>query len=288
MKYLVTGAIGHLGQKVVRHLRNYIDETDIRVGVHNMKKASLFDGSSMTVTHLDYTDPSTINQSFTDIDVLIYIPSITYDLVKRVQEFENVLAGAKRNGIESFIFVSFFADQTNNPFQMSPFYAYVPRRLAGSGLAYTYVRNTLYADPLVPYLPELIERGHLIYPVGDQPLSFISRNDSAKAIASLAAQPTMRDHGQSYLLSMPQNYNMIELAKIMTDVTGQPISYRPVTVEQFGRIYKNDGGAELASMYDAGGRGLMSATSNDFHRLTGEDPITMDRFLHANYQKSSL
>lgn len=126
MKYLVTGASGHLGQKVVRHLRNYVDEADIRVGVHNMKKASLFDETNMTVTHLDYTDPTTIDQSFTSIDVLIYIPSITYNLIQRVQEFENVLAGAKRNKIESFIFVSFFADQINNPFQMSPFYAYVP------------------------------------------------------------------------------------------------------------------------------------------------------------------
>lgn len=285
MKYFVTGASGHLGQRVVKQLQQVVENGDtIFAGVHNMAKDKLFDGQSVQVSHLDYFDEGTIDKSFQNTDVLIYIPSITYNLVRRVQEFENVLAGAKRNQVGSFIFVSFFADQVNNPFQMSPFYAYVPRSLAGSGLKYAYVRNSLYADPLPPYLPELIERGHLIYPVGDQPLTFISRDDSAKAIAALATQPTMRDHGQSYLLSMMRNYNMVELGKLMTEITGHHIGYQPVTVEEFGKIYPNDGGAELASMYAAGGRGLLAEVSDDYHRLTGEDPTGMTEYLKYHYQ----
>lgn len=284
MKYLVTAASGHLGQKVVAHLSRLVgDDDQLMAGVHNMKKAALFD-QAVTVTHLDYFDPATIDQSFAGVDVLVYIPSITFDLGRRIREFENVLAGAQKQGVKSFIFVSFFADQADNPFQMAPFYAYVPRRLAGSGLNYAYVRNSLYADPLVPYLPELIDRGAVIYPVGDQPLSFISRDDSAKAIAALATQPTMRDRGQSYLLSMPHNYNMIELSTLMTAATGQQIGYSPVSVAEFGRIYQDDGGAELASMYDAGGRGLLAAVSDDFHRLTGEEPVGMRQFLRDHYQ----
>lgn len=288
MRYFVTGASGHLGQRVVRRLLGLVGNKQLRVGVHNMKKAGLFNDNQVEVSHLDYFNQESIDQSFTDVDILIYIPSITYNLVRRVQEFENVLAGAKRNHVDSFIFVSFFADQRDNPFQMSPFYAYVPRRLAGSGINYSFVRNTLYADPLVPYLNELIERGKLIYPVGDQPLSFISRDDSAKAIAALATQPVMRDHGQSYLLSMPQNYNMVELAHLMTQVTGKKIGYQPVTVEEFGRIYQNDGGAELASMYAAGGRGYLSEVSADFHRLTGEMPVEMTQFLNEHYSSEKL
>lgn len=283
MRYFVTGASGHLGRRVVRQLVKLSGDDQLRAGVHNMKKANLFDNDQLEVAHLDYFDQESIDRSFADVDVLIYIPSITYNLVRRVQEFENVLAGAKRNYVGSFIFVSFFADQVNNPFQMSPFYAYVPRRLAGSGLKYAYVRNSLYADPLPPYLPELIERGHLIYPVGDQAMSFISRDDSAKAIASLATQPVLRDHGQSYLLSMPKNYNMVELGQLMSKVTGKHIGYQPVTVKEFGELYPDDGGAESASMYAAGGRGLLAETSDDYRRLTGEEPTGMEEYLRAHY-----
>lgn len=285
MKYFVTGASGHLGQRVVNQLQQVVEDNDtIFAGVHNMAKAELFTDQAVQVSHLDYFDEPTIDQSFANTDVLVYIPSITYNLVRRVQEFENVLAGAQRNHVGSFIFVSFFADQVNNPFQMSPFYAYVPRRLAGSRLKYAYVRNSLYADPLVPYLPELIERGHLIYPVGDQPLTFISRDDSAKAIAALATQPTMRDRGQSYLLSMTRNYNMVELGKLMTKITHHHIGYQPVSVEEFGKLYPDDGGAKLASMYDAGGRGLLAEVGDDYHRLTGEEPTGMAEYLQDHYQ----
>ncbi|WP_241201831.1 hypothetical protein ACQZOR_08770 [Lactobacillus delbrueckii subsp. bulgaricus] len=54
------------------------------------------------------------------------------------------------------------ADQANNPFQMAGYYAYLPARLASSKLSYAVVKNSLYADPLVSYLPELIARGNVI------------------------------------------------------------------------------------------------------------------------------
>ncbi len=109
-----------------------------------------------------------MTKAFTGQDVVIYIPSRTYSVLQRITEFENSIEALKAAKVENVIFVSFFADQENNPFQMSPYYGYAPRKLAGSGLHYAVIKNSLYADPLVPYLPELIERKHLIYPVGKQ------------------------------------------------------------------------------------------------------------------------
>ncbi len=39
MKYLITGATGNLGEKVTRWLRTMTPENNIRVGIHNLKKA---------------------------------------------------------------------------------------------------------------------------------------------------------------------------------------------------------------------------------------------------------
>lgn len=94
---------------------------------------------------------------------------------------------------------------------MAPFYAYLPTRLADSKLKYAVMRNALYADPLIPYLAELIARKHLIYPVGDQALSFISQADSAEAFAIVATTPALRDHGRHFLLSQPNTFTMPEL-----------------------------------------------------------------------------
>lgn len=288
MKYLITGATGNLGEKVTRWLRTMTLENNIRVGIHNLKKANKFDDLDVEKVKLDYFDLDTLEKAVSGVDLVIYIPSITYDLQRRITEFENVLQAVKKAKAK-LIFVSFFADQENNPFVMSPFYAYVPRRLASSKVEYSIVKNSLYADPLVPYLEELIKRKNIIYPVGAQPLSFITRNDSAHAIACLAMQSIMRDQGQSYLLSMDKNYNMVELSYIMSRITDHKIGYAPVTITEFAKIYAQEGdGKELASMYAGGAKGLLSETSDDFHRLTGREPEEMEHFLRNGYQIARL
>lgn len=288
MKYLITGATGNLGEKVTRWLRTMTPENNIRVGIHNLKKANKFDDLDVEKIKLDYFDLDTLEKAVSGVDLVIYIPSITYDLQRRITEFENVLQAVKKAKAK-LIFVSFFADQENNPFVMSPFYAYVPRRLASSKVEYSIVKNSLYADPLVPYLEELIKRKNIIYPVGAQPLSFITRNDSAHAIACLAMQSIMRDQGQSYLLSMDKNYNMVELSYIMSRITDHKIGYASVTITEFAKIYAQEGdGKELASMYAGGAKGLLSETSDDFHRLTGREPEEMEHFLRNGYQIARL
>ena len=190
----------------------------------------------------------------------------------------------KNAKVKKIIFVSFFADQENNPFVMAPYYGYVPRRLAGSGLEYTIVKNSLYADPLVPYLPELIERKNIIYPIGEKKLSFISLADSAEAIAHLVVRPDLRDNGQTYLLSQEKNYSMVELSKVMSEVTGKEIGYQPVSLEEFAKIYQGDGdGNELASMYQGGALGLLGDISTDFEKITGHAPTDMETFLRKSY-----
>lgn len=285
MKYTITGATGHLGRLVVQAMLQLVAPNEIRAAVHTPAKAAHLMAQGLEVVTADYLDVSLMKTALVGTDVLIYIPSKTYDLVQRVTELENTLAAMQQAQVKKIIFVSFFADQANNPFRMSAYYGYVPRRLAASEFDYAIVKNALYADPLVPYLPELIQRHNIIYPVGQQPLAFITQQDSAAAIAKLAVQPQLRDHGQTYLLSQTQNYTMPQLAEIMTTVTGEPIGYQPVTLAEFAAIYAAEGdGQELASMYHAGALGLLADVSTDFARITGQQPQGMREFLAANYR----
>lgn len=189
----------------------------------------------------------------------------------------------KTNGIKNLVAMSFIADQENNPFVMSPFYGYLPRRLAGTDFI---AKNSLYADPLVPYLPELIERKGLIYPVGKQAMSFITLEDSAEAMATMALNEDVLKSRRTYLLTQSRSYTMPELGKIMTKVTGHEIGYHPVSVEEFGKIYAAEGdGAELASMYKGGAMSYLHGLSDDFAHLTGHEPEAMEHFLTRSYHE---
>jgi uncharacterized protein YbjT (DUF2867 family) len=285
MQYMITGATGHLGQQVVEQLSKLTAKENIRLGVHTPAKAAKLKDAGFELAAVDYRNIDSMVTAFQGVDVLVYIPSITYNVQDRLNEFENSLTAMQRAGVQNLVDVSFIADQANNPFQMAGYYAYLPARLASSGLNYAVVKNALYADPLIPYLPELIERHNVIYPIGDQAMSFISRTDSAEAIANVAVKPYLRDHGQNYLLTMGQNYNMVELARLMTAAAGKQIGYAPVSVQEFADIYRAEGdGDELASMYQAAAMGLMDAVTSDFRHITGHAPQAMGAFLKENYQ----
>lgn len=281
---MITGATGHLGQKVVAQLNKLITKQNIRLGVHTPAKAARLKEAGYEITTINYQNIDQMVPAFTGVDVLIYIPSLTYNVQERINEFENSLTAMKRADVKNLVDVSFIADQANNPFQMAGYYAYLPARLASSGLQYAILKNALYADPLIPYLPELIERQNVIYPIGDQAMSFISREDSAEAIANVAVRPYLRNHGQNYLLTMEQNYNMVELAHLMTMTTNYQIGYAPVSLQEFADIYRTEGdGDELASMYHAAAMGLMNRVTDDFRHITGHAPQDMRSFLKENY-----
>ena len=151
----------------------------------------------LEIREIDFQNRASLEKAFAGIDTFVYVAGKTYSVFDRVGELENVLAAMKTNGIENLVAMSFIADQEDNPFVMSPFYGYLPRRLVNYAIA----KNSLYADPLVPYLPELIERKGLIYPVGKQAMSFITLEDSAEAMATMALNKDVLNSRRTYLLT---------------------------------------------------------------------------------------
>ena len=286
MKCFVTGATGHLGGRVVQNLMEQVGEASVSAGVHTPAKAAALQKQGVNVIPVDYLNVDTMTAAFNGQDVVVYIPSKTNNVLQRITEFENSIKALKTVQVKHVVFVDFYADQANNPFALAPYYAYAPRKLAGSGLNYAVVKNSLYADPLVPYLPELIERKQLIYPVGDQAMSFITLDDSAEAIATVATHADLRDEGQTYTLTQSESLKMPELGRTMTKVTGHQIGYAPVTTQEFGRIYAPEGdGEELASMYAAGAIGLFDQVTTDFKTITGHEPEDMMAFLTRSYKE---
>ncbi|MQS96969.1 NAD(P)H-binding protein [Companilactobacillus halodurans] len=285
MKYILTGATGHLGGQIYQELIKLVSSHDVTAAVHTVSKANHLKEAGSTIVPIDFLDEDSLVSAFKNQDVLIYVPSKSHSSFSRVSELENVIEAAKKANIGHMLAMGFIADQINNPFDLSAFYGYLPRRLASSGLSYTIIRNALYADPLVPYLPELIERKNIIYPVGKEALTFISLKDSAKAFAKVAATKELLKNGKIYTFTQTKNYTMPQLAEVLSDVAKSKIGYQPVTLAEFAQIY-NEGneGHMLSSMYDAGGRGLLSEVSLDYQSVMGHPAQDLEEFLKENYQ----
>lgn len=284
MKIAVTGATGHLGSQIVAALNKKTAQDNIIALVHNKNHAQKLTSAGFQIREMDFQNEDSLQKALTGVDVLVYIASKTYTVLDRVKELENVLAAMKQAKVNKLVAMSFIADQEDNPFVMSPFYGYLPRRLAGTDLDYVILKNALYADPLVPYLPELIARKGLIYPVGRETMSFITIKDSAEAFACATTSPALLSSRTTYLLAQTEPLTMPELGAIMSRVTGHEIGYNPVSVKKFGEIYASEGdGSELASMYACGAMGYLKGQSKAFKIITGHEPESMESFLKRSY-----
>lgn len=279
-RYLVTGATGHLGSAILNQLLAHVPAHQIVAGAHTPSKAKTLSTQGMTVRKIDFRDEKSLEEAFNGIDVLVYVPSKSHDSYSRVTELEHVVTAAENTHIQHVIAMGFIADQPTNPFMLSAFYAYLPRRLAESSLSWTLIRDALYTDPLIPYLPELQQRGNVIYPVGNHALTFISLADCAAAFATVAVTPKLRANGKIWTLTQDRNYTMPELAHVLSRVGGKPIGYQPVSLSQFADLYNQNGeGHMLASMYAAGAKGQLDEVSDDYEKIMGHPAARLEKVL---------
>lgn len=284
MIYNITAATGHLGVKIVEEALKYIDPKNLVLTVRNPEKARYFQKQGIQIRQANYRSADALKEAFIGTDVLIYIPSLTFPSVARIMEFENAILAAEKTGVNQFIFIGFMADHGNNPFKMSPFFGYVQRRLASGTIPYTYIRNGMYSDPLPPYLPELAKRGKVLYPVGNERISFVSREDLAKAIVQIALKEEW--HGNEYTLTGPKAWSMTELAELLSQISGTPIIYEPLSNEEFAALYDEPKGfgPVLVSLYEAAAKGLMAEVTEDFESITGAAAEDLSTYIEREYR----
>jgi Predicted nucleoside-diphosphate-sugar epimerases len=111
MKYLITGATGHLGTHVFNQLIKIVPSTDVTAGVHTIAKAQhIVDAGAKTVA-IDFLKEDTLVTAFKNKDVLIYIPSKSHDSFSRVSELENVIKAAQEAKVGHIVAMGFIADQ---------------------------------------------------------------------------------------------------------------------------------------------------------------------------------
>lgn len=109
MKYFITGATGHLGRMVVDQLAKLTAKGNMVLGAHTVSKAQDLKEQGYEIRAIDYSNPDQMARAFSGIDLVIYIPSLTYNVKQRIAEFENSLTAMKEAGVKSIVDVSFIA-----------------------------------------------------------------------------------------------------------------------------------------------------------------------------------
>lgn len=217
--YLVTGASGQLGQRVIDTLATRVAKSDIIALVRSDKAAEDYATKGIATRLGDYTDTAALEAAFAGVDRLLLISSS--EIGQRAAQHGNVIAAAKAAGV-SFIAYTSILNAQNSAMALAEEHKATEDMLAASGLTYTLLRNGWYSENITMTLGQDLELGQHFGAAGAGKLATATRQDYADAAAVVLAGG---HDGEVLELAGDEGYTLAEYAARVSELSGKAVTY---------------------------------------------------------------
>jgi NAD(P)H dehydrogenase (quinone) len=279
---VVTGASGHVGRLVAKELAARGEP--MRLLVRDPARAPKLPGAE--IVPADYGDPASLDAALQEGD-RVFMVSMHEGPVRRMELHRSFVEAAARNRVAHVVYLSFVNAGPEAAFIHARTHGATERLLDEAGLVWTAIRNGMYADDIAGWFdPDGVAREA----GADGRMSFSDRAELAKAVAV-----TLREPGHAGILDIttPESVTLGELARLASEVTGTTYRYEPATDAEWIERWTGLGrvGWELEaglSSYEALRNGELDVVTDDYRRLTGEEPLTIRGLLERQADKLPL
>jgi NAD(P)H dehydrogenase (quinone) len=282
---LVTGASGHLGQRVIELLLE-ANAGRVIAATRTPEKLAHLAARDVEVRKADFDDPSTLATAFAGVDRLLLISTDVLDGTDRRQvQHRNAVKAAEQAGVKHVVYTSLTRPEPGSPIAIAPDHYVTEQALAASTLDWTVLRNNVYTDFLLQSLPRAVATGQLVVVAGDGKTGYVTREDCARAAAAALAA---HDSGRMTLdITGPAGITQAELAEIVGDVSGQLVAYVPVPADAIVAGMVAAGLPQpMAEAYVtfgvAAADGTLAVVSTAVADLTGKAPQSVHDYLAAH------
>lgn len=285
---LVTGASGHLGQRVLHHLLETLNVPASRVIAASRNPAQLAEWSKRGVTTRasDFDDSASLDAAFKGVQRALLISTNTLDRPgHRLEQHLRAVNAASRAGVQHVVYTS-MPKPLGSPVTFAPDHSGTEAGLVASSLpAWTVLRNQWYFENLFMSLPQVFGSGKWFTAAGDGAIAHIARDDLARAAATALAQGG--NDKRVLNLTGIKRYTTREIATLAAAAVGKPIDVVSITNEQLvaGLLGAGlpDPIARMLASFDAHtAAGGLAEISGDYKALTGVEPQAFEAWLPAN------
>jgi NAD(P)H dehydrogenase (quinone) len=273
MSLIVCGASGQFGRRVAQLLiENHAPDV---VLVTRTPDAVADLGAE--VRHGDFDDPATLQAAFAGGRrlLLVSLPVIG----ARVPQHKAAIEAAKRAGVEHIAYTSIVNPGPENPAAVAAEHRETELAIEAAGLAYTFLRNSIYADLQPRSAEAAIATGRLVTNAGEGRTGYVTREDCA---AVAAAVLTGDGHAnQAYDVTGPEALNADDLARLYSELGGRPVEVVHVDDAAYAAGLVEHAGmpqhlAEIYATFGAATRsGALDVTTDVVERLTGRPPASL-------------
>ncbi|NMD71044.1 SDR family oxidoreductase [Bacillus sp. DNRA2] len=273
MKYLITGATGKLGSKIIASLLNTLPASQLAVSVRNPNKAENLRSLGIEVRQGDFDQPDTLDIAFAGIDRLLII-SADGDNETRIRQHTNAVEAAKRANVK-FIAYTSIANATESKNIMAPPHVATEAAIIQTGIPYSFLRNNWYLENEIGSIQGAIAGAPWVTSAGPGKVGWAIQQDYADAAVAILLG---NGHENTvYELSGPL-LTQEKLVAELSSVIGKEVPVRQVNDEQYAETMKGIGLPDyvipiVVGIQESIRNGSLAVESNDFEKILGR-PLT--------------
>lgn len=246
---LITGATGNLGTSVIKQLEQHLNKDQFVLTSSKEASAALLTNQGYQARIADFSNPSSLKQAFEGIEKLLLISTMDQS---RAEQHKQVIDAAKAQGVKHIIYTSVAIKDINTSavkdLMMSHFET--EKHLIDSGLSYTILRNTMYADALTQILGPNALTQDINLPGGTGTVPYVLRREMGEATANLLVQAGHEN--KIYNITSPNSYSYADIAAALSALTGKSIEYQDINENDFNNILKQIGFPDFLIYLHAG------------------------------------
>lgn len=277
MTYLITGATGDIGSRVVERLLERGDRP--RIFVRDMEKARARYGDRVDIVLGDLADAESLLAALGGVDALFLVNSGP-ELASRD---EAAAKAAKAAGVKHLVKLS--SMDAKQDVGTGAWHARGESAIRASGITFTFVQPAGFMSNALGWATSIKAEGVVRAPTGDGRIAFIHPDDIA-AVATKALA-TREYGGESLPITGPEALSYAEMTAKIGAAVGKPLRFQPISDEQERHHMIESGDpAEIVaahvSIYRAIREGRLAIVTDNVDRVVGQRPIAFDRWVQEN------
>jgi uncharacterized protein YbjT (DUF2867 family) len=275
--YLVTGATGEVGSRVVEFLLERGERP--RVFVRDAQKARTRFGERVNIAVGDLGDAGSLLAALTGIDALLLINSGP-EIPRRDELAANV---AKAAGVRHLLKLS--SMDAKQDVGTGAWHARGEAAIRCSGITFTFVQPTGFMANALFWAASIKAGGVMRSATGDGKIPFIHTDDIA--CVATEALTTRKYDGQSLSITGPEALSYAEMAAKIGALIGKPVHFEAIGEEVVRQRMSESGDSEEIiaahlSIYRAIREGRLAEVTGNVERVLGRKPIRFDRWAQEN------
>ena len=223
MRVVLTGATGKVGGEVARLLAP-VHDVDLRLVGRSLERAPRIEGAELV--RAEFSDAAACREAFAGADALLLVSA--GEAADRLDQHRTAIDAAVAAGVGHVVYTSFLGAAPDAAFTLARDHGATEQMLRDSGLGWTFLRDSFYADVLLDFAgTERVIRG----PGGTGRCAFVARRDVAEVAAAILRDPAPWT-GHTLDLTGPESVSLAEAVLQMTRATGEEYEYVDETLDE--------------------------------------------------------